>query len=134
MGSRGLSAIGAVSRHLHAARFASRAKGKTRPRATPVAQWHASVAGGKLGFVATWDDTREVWANPIEPGDVLVSWNFEADWSADLVVPGASGDGYQGTPAVTMDPRGDLHLIWIERDDLSSPSRLRYMRGVFDKP
>jgi hypothetical protein len=61
----------------------------------------------------------------------LLSWRTDADtgWSADLVVPGASGEGYQGSPAVTLDPEGDLHLIWIERDDLSSPSRLRYLRG-----
>jgi hypothetical protein len=96
-----------------------------------VAQWHASIAGGKPGFVAAWDDTREEWGNPDEPGDVLVSWNSGAGWSADLLVPGASGDGYQGSPAVTIDPRGDLHLVWIEREGLSSPTRLRYMRGVF---
>jgi hypothetical protein len=99
-----------------------------------VAQWHASIAGGKPGFVAAWDDTREEWANPDEPGDVLISWNSGAGWSADLLVPGASGDGYQGSPALTLDPRGNLHLIWIERDQLSSPTRLRYMRGAFGKP
>ncbi len=97
-----------------------------------VAQWHASVAGGKPGFVAAWDDTREDWADPSEPGDVLVSWNSGSGWSDDLLVPGASGEGYQGSPAVTIDPRGDLHLVWIERDDLSSPTRLRYLRGAID--
>lgn len=99
-----------------------------------VAQWHASVAGGKPGFVAAWDDTREAWADPDESGDVLISWNSGAGWSADLLAPGASGSGYQGSPAVTIDPRGDLHLIWIERNTLSSPTRLRYMRGVLNKP
>jgi hypothetical protein len=97
-----------------------------------VAQWHASVAGGKPGFVATWDDTREDWANPNETGDVLVSWNSGSGWSDDLLVPGASGEGYQGSPAVTIDPAGDLHLVWIERADLSSPTRLRYLRGTLD--
>ena len=97
-----------------------------------VAQWHASVAGGKPGFVATWDDTREEWADPNEAGDVLLSWNSGSGWSEDLLVPGASGEGYQGSPAVTIDPRGDLHLVWIERAELSSPTRLRYLRGRID--
>jgi hypothetical protein len=94
-----------------------------------VPQWHAALAGEKIGFVAAWDDTREGWDGNDEPGDVLVSWNTGSGWSPDLVVPGASGEGYQGSPAVALDPQGGLHLIWIERDDLSSPTRLRYLRG-----
>jgi len=99
-----------------------------------VPQWHASLAGGKPGFVAAWDDTREGWGDADEPGDVLLSWNTGNGWSQDLVVPGASGAGYQGSPAIGLDPHGDLHLIWIERDDLSSPSRLRYLRGRLGAP
>jgi hypothetical protein len=49
-------------------------------------------------------------------------------------VPGASGNGYQGSPAVTFDANGGLHLVWIERDTLSSPTRLRYMHGVSVPP
>jgi len=94
-----------------------------------VQQWHAALAGGMPGFVAVWDDTREAWSDDAESGDVLLSWNLAGEWSADLVVPGASGGGYQGSPAVTMDPRAGLHLLWIERDDLASPSRLRYLHG-----
>ncbi|MGB5832258.1 MAG: hypothetical protein WBG92_09755 [Thiohalocapsa sp.] len=63
----------------------------------------------------------------------MLSWNAGDGWSADLVVPGAFGEGYQGSPAIALDPHGDLHLIWIERDDLSSPTRLRYLRGDFDE-
>ncbi len=99
-----------------------------------VPQWHAALAGGKIGFVAAWDDTREGWGDTGEPGDVLLSWNTDGTWSPDLVVPGASGEGYQGSPAIALDPQGDLHLIWIERDDLSSPSRLRYLRATFSGP
>lgn len=94
-----------------------------------VQQWHAALAGGATGFVAAWDDTREAWSDDSETGDVLLSWNFAGDWSSDLLVPGASGDGYQGSPAAALDPHGDLHLLWIERADLSSPTRLRYLRG-----
>lgn len=94
-----------------------------------VQQWHAALAGGTPGFVAAWDDTREAWSDANEAGDVLLSWNFAGDWSSDLLVPGASGDGYQGSPALTLDPQGDVHLLWVERDSLASPTRLRYLRG-----
>lgn len=99
-----------------------------------VAQWHAALAGGQPGFVAVWDDAREGWADPNESGDVLLSWNGGDAWSPDLILPGASGDGYQGSPAVTFDLTGGLHLVWIDRDDLSSPTRLRYMHGAFVPP
>lgn len=95
-----------------------------------VAQWHAALAGGRGGFVAAWDDTREGWGNDSETGDVLLSWTAGETWSADLVVPGASGDGYQGSPAVALDPDGDLHLVWIARADLNAPTRLNYLRGT----
>jgi hypothetical protein len=94
-----------------------------------VQQWHASLAGGVPGFAAAWDDTREAWSDESESGDVLLSWNFVGEWSDDLLVPGASGPGYQGSPALAFDEYGGLHLTWIERDDLSSPSRLRYLHG-----
>jgi len=94
-----------------------------------VAQWHAALAAGRDGFVAAWDDARESWGNAKETGDVLLSWNNGDAWSADLLVPVASGDGYQGSPALAIDAQGDLHLVWIERPDLESPTRLRYVRG-----
>jgi hypothetical protein len=98
-----------------------------------VPQWHAALAGGKAGFVAAWDDTREGWDGADEPGDVLLSWTTGDGWSPDLVVPGASGEGYQGSPAIALDPHRGLHLIWIERADLSSSTRLRYLRGEFNE-
>lgn len=94
-----------------------------------VAQWHAALAGGPAGFVAAWDDAREGWGDSDEAGDVLLSWPQGDGWSADLLVPGASGQGYQGSPAVALDGNGDLHLVWIERDDLTAPTRLRYLQG-----
>jgi hypothetical protein len=94
-----------------------------------VAQWHAALTGGKTGFVAAWDDPREGWGDAGETGDVLVSWNQRGGWSPDFVVPGASGDGYQGSPSVALDPKGALHLVWIERADLKSATRLRYLRA-----
>jgi hypothetical protein len=63
----------------------------------------------------------------------LFSWKTGGGWSPDLVVPGASGEGYQGSAAIAGDPQGDLHSIWLERADPSSPTRLRYLRGDFDE-
>jgi hypothetical protein len=95
-----------------------------------VAQWHASVASSPGEFVAVWDDARENWSDENEAGDVFLSWQTPGGWSDDLIVPGASGPGYQGSPVATVDPSGQLHLVWIERDALDAPTRLRYLRGV----
>lgn len=95
-------------------------------RGSAVPQWHAALAGGPAGFVAAWDDTREAWEPGSEPGDVILSSNQNGTWSSDLVVPVASGDGYQGSPAVALDTNGELHLLWISREDLQGPSRLFY--------
>ncbi len=95
-----------------------------------VPQWHAALSGAGRRFVAAWDDTREAWGDDSETGDVLLSWNDGEGWSGDLVVPVASGPGYQGSPAVALDADGVLHLAWIARDDLRAPSRLYYTRGV----
>ena len=99
-----------------------------------VAQWHAALAGSEAGFVAAWDDAREGWSDSGETGDILLSWTSGDGWSPDLIVPGASGEGYQGSPAVALDPRGDLHLVWIARADLTAPTRLRYLHGPFVGP
>ncbi len=95
-----------------------------------IQQWHASVDHGRVGFVSTWDDARERWADESETADVWVSWQTESGWSGDESVPGASGAGYQGSPAMTIDREGDIHIVWIERDSRTSPGRLRYVRGV----
>ena len=95
-----------------------------------VAQWHASVRHGPAGMVAVWDDARENWSDESETGDVIISWQSAEGWSEDLLVPGASGPGYQGSPVMAMDARAQLHLVWIEKDAPNAPSRLRYLRGV----
>jgi hypothetical protein len=80
--------------------------------------------------VAAWNDARESWADPDETGDVILSWTVGDSWTPDLVVPGASGEGYQGSPALTLDPAGALHLVWISRPDLTAPTTLRYLRAL----
>ena len=42
----------------------------------------------------------------------------------------ASGPGEQSHSAFVLDDRGGLHLLWIERADMDSPSRLWYGRGL----
>jgi hypothetical protein len=94
-----------------------------------VQQWHASVAAAPGGFVAAWDDSRSRWQDEEEAGDVMISWNFGEAWSEDLAVPGASGPGYQGSPAIHVDADGALHLAWIERDGNDASTRLRYLHA-----
>ena len=94
-----------------------------------VPQWHAGIAAGGGLVVAAWDDGREGWSGEEEPGDVLLSWWAGGAWSEDLLVPGASGPGYSGSPSVALGPTGDLHLAWIEREGLKGPTRLRYLHG-----
>ncbi len=86
------------------------------------AQWHPTVAANRDGRVAVvWDDDRE--GSP----DVWLSWRNADGWSGDLAVPGASGAGVQSDPSIAMDELGNLHLVWVEKADLNSPSRIRYL-------
>ena len=88
-----------------------------------IAQWHPNLAsdGSNELTVVSWDDDRE------DTPDVWISWHEGATWSADLDVPGASGDGVQTEPAITLDLRGGLHLAWVERAERDVPSRIRYL-------
>ena len=94
-----------------------------------VPQWHAALAGGRNAFAAVWDDTREAWEDETDTGDVILSTLDKDVWSADLVVPVASGDGYQGSPAVALEGDDTLDLVWIARKDLNAPTRLFYTRA-----
>ena len=85
-------------------------------------QWHAAVAGNGDGtLVAAWDDDRD------GTGDIWLSWRVGDGWSEDLAVPGASGSGAQSHPALVLDADGNLHLAWVERDEVDGPTRLLYL-------
>ena len=91
-------------------------------------QWHPAVAGNLDGSVAVvWDDNRD------GTGDVWLAWRVAAAWSDSQAVPGASGPGEQTHPAVALDARGNLHVVWVERDAAGGPTRLRYAFGQSKK-
>lgn len=94
-----------------------------------ISQWHAAVAADNTGRVAVaWDDDRDGTA------DLWLAWPVGAgQWSENLAVPGASGAGFQSGPALVFDAAGNLHLVWVERETLESPTRLRYSAGRFLK-
>lgn len=87
-------------------------------------QWHAAVAGDGAGrLVVAWDDERE------ENSDVMLSWREGDEWSEDLALPGASGDGEQTHPTIAIDDDGNLHAAWIDRQETGGQTRLRYLFG-----
>lgn len=89
-----------------------------------IAQWHPAIASNRQGqVVVAWDDDRE--GSP----DIWLSWRDASGWSDDLAAPGASGAGVQSDPTLVLDAAGDLHLAWVEKVDLNSPSHIRYAHG-----
>jgi len=87
-------------------------------------QWHAAIAGSINGRVAiAWDDERE------GNSDIMLSWFEDGEWSEDLPLPDASGEGQQTHPSIVMDAEGNLHAAWVERLEENGPTRLRYQFG-----
>jgi len=87
-------------------------------------QRHATVAGQPDGtLVVAWDDEREGNA------DVMLSWREEEGWSEDWPLPAAAGEGQQSHPSIALDDKGNLHAVWVEREEAGGASRLRYAFG-----
>lgn len=90
-------------------------------------QWHPVVAGHTSGkLVVAWDDNREGNA------DIMLSTKEGNTWSEDLVLPEASGANEQSHPSMVLDPAGNLHIAWIEKNTINGPSWLRYVSGKFE--
>lgn len=87
-----------------------------------ISQWHAALAADSRGRVmVVWDDDRDGTA------DLWLAWPSSVGrWSESQSVPVASGPGQQSSPAVAFDAAGSLHLVWVERETLETPTRLRY--------
>ena len=89
-----------------------------------IAQWHPAIGANRQGTVAVvWDDDRD--GTP----DIWLAWRSASGWSDNLAVPGASGPGVQSDPAIVLDDANNLYLAWVEKADLNSPSRIRYVMG-----
>jgi hypothetical protein len=87
-------------------------------------QWHATIAGHASGLrLVAWSDERENTA------DIFYSWFEDGQWSEDLAIPEASGDGEQNHPAVIFDKEGNLHVAWIFRHQVGAPTQLKYVMG-----
>ena len=54
---------------------------------------------------------------------------MEDGWSDDWPIPDASGKGEQSHPSMVFDAQGNLHIVWVERDKIGGPTRLKYSMG-----
>ncbi len=89
-----------------------------------ISQWHPAIAGGARGDLAVvWNDDRD------GTSDILLSWRTEQGWSDDHPIAPASGEGEQTNASITMDTRGNLHVIWLESEENNGPTRLFYTVG-----
>lgn len=71
-----------------------------------------------------WDDFRA------GNSDIWISrYTEDSVWSEDISPAPASGSGEQTHAAVALDEEGGLHLLWIERETVDTPSRLWYSLG-----
>lgn len=91
-------------------------------------QWHATIAGHPNGLrLVAWSDERE------NSSDVFYSWYEKGEWSDDLPVPGASGEGEQTHPSITMDTDSNIHMAWVYRSQVGGITKLKYIMGRFTK-
>ncbi len=90
-----------------------------------LAHYNPSVTGNEAGdFVVAWDDFR------LGDSDIWLSfYNEDSEWATDFLPLPASGAGEQTHASVALDDKGGLHILWVERADSSSPSRLWYSHG-----
>lgn len=89
-----------------------------------IPQWHPAITISNNGLIAiAWDDTRD------DTSDIWLSWRTEKDWSDDIMIEPASGDGEQNNPAICFDSSGTLHVAWINRPG-NETSRLMYASGT----
>lgn len=89
-----------------------------------MAQWHAQIVGDASGrLLALWDDARDG-----SPDVWLADWTGAA-FGDNVAVPAASGPGAQTDPVATLDAAGNLHVVWLDRDEKTG-TRIRYARAV----
>ncbi len=86
-----------------------------------IAQWHPAIAASGKDVVVAWDDDRD------ETADIWLAWKTDDGWSDDVSAKPAAGPGAQSDPSVALDEKGDLHLVWIDRQEPNGPTKLRYL-------
>lgn len=91
-------------------------KGDKQPHYNP------ATAGNMVGdFVLAWDDFRlgdsDIW---------LSTYDDNGEWAENFAPAVASGTAEQSHASIVLDQQGGLHMIWIERADTLSPTRLWY--------
>lgn len=91
-------------------------------------QWHATIAGHPNGLrLVAWSDERE------NDSDVFYSWYENGEWSESLPVPGASGEGEQNHPSITLDKDANIHMAWVYRSQVGGITKLKYIMGRLTK-
>lgn len=87
--------------------------------------YNPSTAGNADGdFAVAWDDYRN------GDSDIWISYyDGFFEWSDDLGPLVAGGPGEQTHPSIALDDKGNLHLLWMEKEDLFAPGRMWYAFG-----
>lgn len=89
-----------------------------------IAQWHPAVAAGADGrIIIAWDDNRD------DTSDIWLAWRVDGKWSTNVSPPATSGAAQQTHPSVAIDAHGSVHLVWVERDSDTGPTRVVYSQG-----
>ena len=88
--------------------------------------YNPSTAGNLKGdFVIAWDDFRsgnsDIW---------LAAYDENGEWGENIAPPVASGAAEQSHASIALDEQGGLHMLWIERADTLSPTRLWYSHAI----
>jgi len=92
-----------------------------------VPQWHSTLTVDLSGkAVSFWDDTRE------GNSDIWYSYFSDQNASEDFTHPTFSGKRNQTSPSAAVDSNGNIHLIYLERDE-NGFSSILYVKGSLKK-
>lgn len=92
-------------------------------------QWHPTITGNNSNQVlVAWDDDRDGTSG------IWLAWKTEEGWSANISPTSVSDtDQQQTNPAILLDARDNLHLIWLEQNEENAPTRVMYALGRYKK-